>query len=93
MDWTPFILLGFGMPGFLLAGFLEGDLWLGIRPAFVFVFAVLGFVVGSIIGDRQGRTWQGAFLGVTLGVVGWVLVSLLPVLPDTETPLATRRDS
>lgn len=78
MDWLSFFLVGFGPLGFLLATTLSESASLEIEPMFLLVFGLMGFVVGSIIGDRRGRVWMGGALGVSLGVAGWILVAAWP---------------
>ena len=76
MEWTYFLLLGLGIPGFLVV--LSQDSWTGVEPGTLLILAATGFAVGSLVGLRKGRTWLGAWLGLFLGMAGWVVVALLP---------------
>ena len=78
MSWTYFLLLGFGIPGFLVGRVLSGDPWLGLEPGILLVFGFLGFTVGAVIGNAKGRFWQASWLGLALGPLGWIIASALP---------------
>ncbi len=78
MEWTELLLLAMGVAGFLAGVVITGDLWMGLPPAMLIIFAILGFVVGSIVGEAKGRTREGAVLGLLLGPLGWLIVRLQP---------------
>ena len=40
--------------------------------------AIIGSGVGAIIGQSKGRTGAGAFLGLLLGPIGWLVVAVGP---------------
>jgi hypothetical protein len=42
------------------------------------LWLVVGGLVGAFIGERKGRTGQGAVLGAILGPIGWLVVGLGP---------------
>ena len=78
MDWMSFLLMGFGAPGFALGALITRDIWMGLPPAMLLIFASMGFLVGSIIGQNRQRTWEGATTGLLLGPVGWLITSVRP---------------
>jgi hypothetical protein len=63
--------------------------WLGVSPVvWIYVFwCLIGGILGAVIARSKNRkTWQGAVLGVLLGLIGVVIVALLPRGSDTPTP-------
>ncbi len=76
MEWTELLVLATGMAGFLVGVVITGDLWMGLPPAMLIIFAVMGFIVGSLAGEAKGRTLEGAILGLLLGPLGWLIVRL-----------------
>ncbi len=78
MEWTELLLLAIGMPGFLIGVIITRDLWMGLPPAILIIFAFMGFVGGSLVGEAKQRTWEGAVLGLLLGPPGWLIVRLKP---------------
>ncbi|MEM7356477.1 MAG: hypothetical protein AAF657_37020 [Acidobacteriota bacterium] len=78
MEWNELVLLALGCVGFLVGFVITRDPWMGLPPAAVLILAAMGFVVGSIIGELKHRTREGAFLGLLLGPVGWLIVRLEP---------------
>ncbi len=78
MEWTELVLLALGMAGFLVGILITGDVWMGLPPAMLLIFAAMGFVVGSVAGDSKGRVREGAILGLLLGPMGWLIVRLQP---------------
>ncbi len=78
MSWTYFLLLGIGMPGFLIGRYLSGDSWMGLDPAVLIVFTVSGLAIGAMIGEQKGRMWQALWLGLILGPLGWLIARFLP---------------
>ena len=78
MSWTYLLLLSMGVPGFLIGRFLSGDPWMGLEPAMIFVFAVTGFTLGAVLGERSRRAWLGSWLGLLLGPLGWFITLALP---------------
>lgn len=77
MNWIALLLLGFGVPGFLAGFVLLTNGWSELQPGLLLVFAVMGFVVGSLVGQEPNRTWQGAWTGLMPGPFGWIIVRLL----------------
>jgi len=58
-------------------------------PTFVLLFwGIIGTLVGAIIGDRKGRAGAGAFLGLLLGPIGWLIAALGP---DYKTARESRK--
>ena len=41
-------------------------------------FAVVGPIVGYLIGNPKGYGVFGAVLGFFLGIIGWIIVALIP---------------
>ncbi len=78
MEWSEMMLFAAGTVGFLVGAVITRDVFMGLPPAMLLVFAAMGFVVGSIVGETRRRTWQGALLGVVLGPVGWLILRLEP---------------
>jgi len=44
----------------------------------VLLWAIIGALVGAIIGRSKGRSGAGAFLGLLLGPIGWLVVAVGP---------------
>ena len=42
------------------------------------IFALLGTVVGYLIGNSKGRGLLGAGLGFFLGFIGWIIIAVIP---------------
>ena len=78
MEWTELLLLATGIPGFLVGAIITRDPWMGLPPAILIVFAFIGFVGGSLVGESRHRTWEGAALGLIFGPMGWLIVRLKP---------------
>ena len=76
MEWAEFFLLALGTAGFLIGFLITGEAWMGLSYAMLLIVAVMGFVVGSIVGDSKGRTREGAVLGLLFGPMGWLIVRL-----------------
>lgn len=79
MSWTSLLLLACGIPGLAVGWIVGGEAWMGLEPGILLIFAAMGFVVGSFVGSRRGRTWQGAWAGLVLGAAGWLIVAMLPM--------------
>ena len=64
--------------------------WAGVSPAvWVYVFwCLIGGILGLVIARSKNRkTWEGALLGVLLGLIGVLIVALLPKkVSDTPPP-------
>ncbi len=61
----------------------------GGSPLFwIYVFwCLIGGILGAVIAQSKGRkTWMGALLGVLLGLIGVLIVALLPKVGDTPAP-------
>lgn len=78
MEWAELLLLALGLVGFLVGAIVTRDAWMGLPPAMLIVFAVMGGVIGSIVGEAKRRTREGAVLGLLLGPLGWLIVRLEP---------------
>ena len=78
MEWAELLPLATGMSGFLVGAIITGNVWMGLPPAILIVFAFMGFVGGSLVGESKLRTWEGAVLGLLLGPLGWLIVRLKP---------------
>lgn len=64
-----------------------------MSPAVIVVaWIVIGAWVGGLIGASKGRTDEGVLWGVLLGVIGWIIVAVMPATPDklAEQQLAVR---
>ena len=64
--------------------------------AFVLVlifWSAVGAAVGYAIGNPRGRGEVGAVLGLFLGVLGWVIILLLPSTPEAEAARLLEVDS
>jgi len=46
--------------------------------------AIIGGLVGAIIGGRKNRDVAGFFLGLLLGPLGWLIIGMGPKMPPTE---------
>jgi hypothetical protein len=44
----------------------------------ILLWAVIGGIVGAMIGQKKGRTGEGGALGAILGPLGWLVVALGP---------------
>jgi hypothetical protein len=63
--------------------------WAGVSPAvWIYVFwCLIGGILGAVLARAKNRkTWEGALLGVLLGLLGVLLVALLPQGSDTPPP-------
>ena len=50
-------------------------------------WCLIGGILGAAIAQSKNRkTWEGALLGVLLGLIGVLIVALLPRVGDTPTP-------
>jgi len=56
--------------------------------AIFILWCVIGAVVGYAIGAPRGRASEGIGLGLILGVIGWVIVALLPPADSATSPTA-----
>ncbi len=56
--------------------------------AWIYVlWCLVGGILGAVIARSKNRkTWHGALLGVLLGLIGVLIVALLPTLPEAELP-------
>jgi hypothetical protein len=81
MSWINLILLAFGIPGLVAGAIIGLDPWLGLSPGTILIAALVGLIIGGMVGEAKGRGWLGAFLGITLGPAGWILCYLLPRKP------------
>ncbi|MBA2435711.1 MAG: zinc ribbon domain-containing protein [Pyrinomonadaceae bacterium] len=54
----------------------------------ILFWAIVGGFVGALIGQRKGRTGEGAVLGLILGPIGWLVVALGP---DYKTAQESRK--
>jgi hypothetical protein len=45
---------------------------------FFLFWAIVGGLVGAVIGERKGRTGEGVVLGLLLGPIGWLVVGFGP---------------
>jgi hypothetical protein len=51
------------------------------------LWCLIGGILGAVIAQSKGRkTWQGALLGVLLGLIGVLIVVLLPKVGETPAP-------
>lgn len=57
--------------------------------ALIVIWLILG-AIGAGIGSRKGRPWMGLALGVTLGIVGVII--MLFVRPDREHLIRQEQD-
>jgi hypothetical protein len=55
--------------------------------AWIYVlWCLVGGILGAVIAQSKNRkTWQGALLGVLLGLIGVLIVALLPKLPERSS--------
>jgi hypothetical protein len=63
--------------------------WGGVSPfVWIYVFwCLIGGILGAVIARSKNRkTWEGALLGVLLGLIGVLIVALLPKVSDTPPP-------
>jgi hypothetical protein len=61
----------------------------GVSPAvWIYVlWCLIGGILGAVIAQSKNRkTWEGALLGVLLGLIGVLIVALLPKVSDTPPP-------
>jgi uncharacterized membrane protein YeaQ/YmgE (transglycosylase-associated protein family) len=61
----------------------------GTSPiVWIYVFwCLIGGVLGAVIAESKNRkAWQGALLGVLLGLIGVLIIALLPNVSDTSAP-------
>jgi hypothetical protein len=54
----------------------------------ILFWTIIGGFVGALIGQRKGRTGEGAVLGLILGPIGWLVVALGP---DYKTAQESRK--
>jgi hypothetical protein len=71
-------------------GLGEGEVYLGFLLLCVLVFALIGGGVGSAIGSSKGRATEGFWLGLFLGVIGWILVAVME--PSEEVAVQRNRE-
>lgn len=57
----------------------------GATLVVVLIWVAIGTIIGRLIGASKNRAGDGALLGLFLGVIGWIIIALLPSRPD---PLA-----
>ena len=76
MEWAELSLLALGAAGYLVGVIITRDAWMSLPPAMLIIFALMGFVVGSVVGEARRRTREGAILGLLLGPLGWLIVRL-----------------
>jgi uncharacterized membrane protein YfcA len=50
----------------------------GEAVAVLLVWSAIGALVGYLIGKWKGRGTLGLWLGLLLGVIGWIIVAVLP---------------
>ena len=51
------------------------------------LWCLIGGILGAVIAhSRNRKTWEGALLGVLLGLIGVLILALLPKGSDTPTP-------
>ena len=55
-------------------------------PAFavLFLFFLAGPVVGYLIGRRKGHPVLGAVLGLFFGILGWIVMAVIPRTVEAE---------
>lgn len=46
-------------------------------------WAIVGGIVGAIIGGRKNKTGEGFLLGLILGPIGWLIVAIGPATPPS----------
>src|ERR1700687_1717754 len=58
----------------------------------LWLWAILGALIGAAIGQRKGRAGAGFFFGLILGPIGWLIIAVGPDLrqkvPASSTPPA-----
>jgi hypothetical protein len=42
------------------------------------IWMIIGLLIGTLIGQIKGRTGAGAFFGLLLGPLGWIIIALGP---------------
>ena len=58
---------------------------------FFFFWAIVGGLVGAVIGERKGRTDEGVVLGLVLGPIGWLLVGFGPNYKQIKEAKETKK--
>jgi hypothetical protein len=75
-------LIVLGFIGYLVLSFLLGA-GLGYKIILLMIFAALGMIlvnaqIGYRLGQLKHRPGVGAIAGLVLGLLGWIIVALLP---------------
>jgi hypothetical protein len=53
----------------------------------ILFWCLVGGILGAVIAQSKNRSaWEGAFLGVLLGLLGVLIVALLPKIAESQTP-------